>query len=122
MTFECEVSAEAADDPLVVSLTVAGLFALELTIDANRRLVRLRGPGASGNYIWRPAEYDEGPAVVPADDVRLRLFVDDSMVEAYIGDHTSITTRIDVSAGPPELTIHTPYTSCRAWQLAGADN
>ncbi|MFI6674127.1 LamG-like jellyroll fold domain-containing protein [Kribbella sp. NPDC050470] len=122
MTFECEVTAEASADPLVVSLTVAGLLALELTIDATRQLVRLRRPGASAYDVWRPDEYEEGPAVVPADDVRLRLFVDHSMVEAYVGDHISITTRIDVSAGPPELSISTPYTSCRAWQLAGADN
>ncbi|TDO46177.1 sucrose-6-phosphate hydrolase SacC (GH32 family) [Kribbella sp. VKM Ac-2527] len=116
----------ADDDPLRIRLTVGDELSAELVVDPMRRVFGVLRPGAAAYDVWRPMAYDEGPAELPGGELRLRVFVDHSIVEAYLGDHLSLTTRIDVSSGPPALTVaagrRTRITTLQAWLLAGTDN
>jgi hypothetical protein len=70
-----------------------------------------------GGTIERFAGSDEGP-------VRLQVFLDGSMLEAYLDDTTSLTTRVRPPAGS-RLRVTVPADagewSVRAWRLGSAD-
>lgn len=82
-------------------------------------------PGAAAYDVWRPVTQDSGPVAITDGEVRLRAFVDHSMVEVYLNESRSLTTRIDVTAGPPVLEPVAGHgariASCRVWRLAATD-
>jgi sucrose-6-phosphate hydrolase SacC (GH32 family) len=120
MALELEVHAVLLDgDELRVRLTSAdGDVLAEIWVDA-----RTLGVTRSGmNDSWSSAEPASGPVELADGRCRLRVFVDHSMVEVYLNESRSLTTRIDVSAGPPVLEPvvgpDTGITSCRVWRLS----
>lgn len=119
MALELELHAELADEVLVRLSDPAGGLHAEIHVDA--RALGVTRPGAASYDIWSPDEDASGPVKVDGE-CRLRVFVDHSMVEVYLNESRSLTTRIDVSAGPPVLEPvvgpATQVTSCRVWRLS----
>lgn len=114
---ELEVDAVLPGDLRVRVIGADGTLLAEIRVDG--RTLGVTRPGAASYDVWSPDEDASGP-VVADGPCRLRVFVDHSMVEAYLNESRSLTTRIDVSAGPPVLEPATgPHlTSYRVWRLS----
>ncbi|MFG2059443.1 GH32 C-terminal domain-containing protein [Micromonospora sp. NPDC048930] len=128
MALELELHARVPldDEPLkVMLLDTAGQIRAAIDVDCARQTLSVSRPDAAAYDVWHPGTRDSGPVELPDGEVRLRLFVDHSMVEAYLNESRSITTRIDVTTGPSRLALtggsRTRITSCRVWRLAPAD-
>jgi sucrose-6-phosphate hydrolase SacC (GH32 family) len=121
-TLELELHAVLPDteELRVRLLDPAGGLLAEIRVDA--RSLGVSRPGAASYDSWMPEVEASGLVLLTDGVCRLRVFVDHSMVEAYLNESRSLTTRIDVSAGPPVLEPvvgpDTRITSCRVWRLS----
>jgi hypothetical protein len=81
-------------------------------------------PGASAYDVWSPTAADGALAAPPDGRVRLRVFLDGSMLEAYLGDTTSLTTRVRPPARA-RVRVILPSDAAdwrvQAWRLGSAE-
>ncbi|MFC7595932.1 GH32 C-terminal domain-containing protein [Terrabacter sp. GCM10028922] len=111
-----------------IAVGEAGELHASLRIDCGTGRFEVARPGAAAYDVWSPAVVDGGTVERFAGSaerpVRLRVFLDGSMLEAYLDDTTSLTTRVRPPAGS-RLRVTVPAGagewSVRAWRLGSAD-
>lgn len=92
------------------------------TLEVSAARFRVERPGAAAYDCWHPAEADDAPPPGPGRHV-LRVFLDGSMLEAYLDRRWSLTTRVAAASDGVGLTCAGDgrVESLRAWRLRAAE-
>lgn len=123
-----ELELECLAGPGVVRVALVdeagGALHASVRLDLDARRLEVHRPGAVDYDTWSPTELDGTVFDSASEAVRLRVFLDGSMLEAYLDNRASITTRIRPPAGS-RLRVTVPagadVASVRAWRLGSAE-
>jgi len=104
-----------------LTLEVAGDAGTEALVRVSAERLVLERPLAPAYDVWHPATCDVGPP--PGSGERtVRLFLDGALLELYVDDRTSLTTRLPPTGPPPTLVLRSSAGAhvirWRAWHLA----
>ena len=92
-----------------------------VTVDAAAGTVTLRRPGAAAYDQWNPRTSDSGDLQVDPSDVRVRAYVDASMLEVYLDDRRALTTRVYAPEDATGMRLRAPAGTqlrhLRIWRL-----
>lgn len=107
--------------PGEIVLEVTGNAGTEALVRVSAERIVLERPMAPAYDDWHPGTCDVGPPP-GAGERTVRLFLDGALLEVYVDDRTSLTTRLPPTGPPPSLVLRSSagahVTRWRAWHLA----